>query len=293
MDTLDPIAILQTLGITDVVKITSVTGGWDTTLWRIERPGSIYALRVFPTGRERNAEREAAVMRSALAAGVPVPKIDAEGIWNGHAALLLTWCAGHTLAQAALNHPWELLALGVAFGRAQAKLNAVPAPAILWSDPERWITRAGPDEMALAARLRAETDRPDRLLHLDYHPLNVLVEGPRVTGILDWANALAGDPRADFARTTTILRLVGAGPPGPRRPFLTLALRLVEWAWRHGYQQSTGPLADLAPFYAWAGAVMLRDLSPRVGRPGIWLDGQDLDRMHKWTDFWKRKAGIK
>jgi len=43
------------------------------------------------------------------------------------------------------------------------------------------------------------------LLHLDYHPQNVLVKGFRVTGIVDWANAAIGDRHFDAATTAAIL----------------------------------------------------------------------------------------
>jgi aminoglycoside phosphotransferase (APT) family kinase protein len=52
----------------------------------------------------------------------------------------------------------------------------------------------------------------DALCHGDFHPDNILLcpEGPAV---IDWPNATRGDPCADFARTTVMLR-VGSLPPG-------------------------------------------------------------------------------
>jgi len=41
---------------------------------------------------------------------------------------------------------------------------------------------------------------------------------------------------------------------------------------------------------AWAGAVMLRDLAPKVGRPGVWLQSRHLDAVRRWTEAWKRRA---
>jgi aminoglycoside phosphotransferase (APT) family kinase protein len=46
---------------------------------------------------------------------------------------------------------------------------------------------------------------PPSLLHLDYHPQNVLVKGLRVTGIVDWAHAAIGDRHFDAATTAAIL----------------------------------------------------------------------------------------
>src|SRR5436853_495789 len=80
------------------------------------------------------------------------------------------------------------------------------------------------------AALAGAAPRSDALLHLDFHPLNVLVDGRRVTAVIDWANARAGDPRADLARTLTILRL---SPVPPR--FARLVGVLVA-GWRGGYE---------------------------------------------------------
>ncbi|MGO9061898.1 MAG: phosphotransferase family protein [Candidatus Binataceae bacterium] len=43
------------------------------------------------------------------------------------------------------------------------------------------------------------------VLHLDYHPLNVLVKGGRVTGVIDWVSTECGDRHLDVATTAAIL----------------------------------------------------------------------------------------
>ena len=55
------------------------------------------------------------------------------------------------------------------------------------------------DQPVDAVRLRQAQGRPS-ILHLDYNPYNVAVEGDRISGLLDWTNARIGDPRADLAR---------------------------------------------------------------------------------------------
>ncbi|RCK68847.1 hypothetical protein DT076_14510 [Desertihabitans brevis] len=53
---------------------------------------------------------------------------------------------------------------------------------------------------------RAPTTGRTALLHLDLHPLNVLVgDDDEVSAVLDWANARAGDPALDVARTWALL----------------------------------------------------------------------------------------
>jgi aminoglycoside phosphotransferase (APT) family kinase protein len=158
-----------------------------------------------------------------------------------------------------------------------------------------WREWAGPDEQPLQERLRQISPTVAALLHFDYHPLNLLVEGQTITAVIDWANARPGDPRADFARTYTILKVA---PWSPNKP--SLLLRLIRWllekSWRSGYRQAAGLAIDsaeeMAPFYAWAGAVMLRDLAPRVDKPGFWFRQHHLAVIQHWTESWKLRAGI-
>jgi aminoglycoside phosphotransferase (APT) family kinase protein len=126
-------------------------------------------------------------------------------------------------------------------------------------------------------------DGPQSVLHMDYHPLNVMTDDRTITGVLDWANVAVGDPGLDLARTVTILRLA---PTPPGTPTLLQMLRMVlEVAWRNGYRQGqpTDPFMDMNPYYAWAGEWMERDLRPKLGRPGVWLQETDLARIHRWT----------
>ena len=46
---------------------------------------------------------------------------------------------------------------------------------------------------------------PVSLVHMDYHPLNVMVDGVRVTGVIDWVNTDVGDRHLDAAMTAVIL----------------------------------------------------------------------------------------
>jgi aminoglycoside phosphotransferase (APT) family kinase protein len=46
---------------------------------------------------------------------------------------------------------------------------------------------------------------PASLVHMDYHPQNVVVRGVRVSGVIDWVNTDIGDRHLDAATTATIL----------------------------------------------------------------------------------------
>uniref|UniRef100_UPI001300A5FE aminoglycoside phosphotransferase family protein n=1 Tax=Desertihabitans aurantiacus TaxID=2282477 RepID=UPI001300A5FE len=77
---------------------------------------------------------------------------------------------------------------GLACGRVHGVLAGVAAPA------------------GLRVVERAPTGSRTALLHLDLHPLNVLVgDDDEVSAVVDWANARAGDPALDVARTWALL----------------------------------------------------------------------------------------
>ncbi|MBC8171174.1 MAG: phosphotransferase, partial [Anaerolineae bacterium] len=181
---------------------------------------------------------------------------------------------------------WQL---GKAFGQMQAAIHTITVPCEVESSA--WIEWAG-DEPELKTRLYELKSRKTALLHLDYHPLNVMADGVQISGVLDWANTQVGDPRADFARTYTILRVEPYTPQGDALPMMVLR-RLLERAWRSGYLYAGGKLDEMALFYVWAGAAMIRDLSFKIGKPGHWLESQHLDGVRRWRDHWKRRAGIK
>jgi len=285
---MDPLAILAALGVDHAERVLPVSGGWDTSLWRVETTTERFALRVFRPQQAKTCAREAVVMRTLREAGLPVPFVHAEGVGEGRPALLLGWCEGQTVLAAARRSPWRIWQLGVAMGRAHRRIHAVRLSEALSEALPTWTPLGEtlhPRVLALLTDIGAGTERS--ILHLDYHPLNVLTDGRTVTAVLDWANTAIGDPRADLARTVTILRLAPT-PPGTPAP-LVLALRgLLEGAWRSGYRNeslstSSDPFANLDPFYVWAGTMMQRDLRPKLGRPGVWLQESDLLRINRWT----------
>lgn len=285
---LDPQAILASFGITDATHIDPLSGGSDTAIWRVTWQATPYALRVFRPEQTTTYQREIRAMQLAANNGIRVPAIIRNGMWQDRPVLLLSWVEGQTLAAQLRAHPYRIWQLGSAFGRMQGAIHRIPASADM--DVTQWIEWAG-DEPELKARLYDLPSRKTMLLHLDYHPLNVMADGGQISGILDWANARAGDPRADFARTYSILRVEPYSATGDPL-WLALARRLLEPAWRYGYLQAGGRLDEMALFYAWAGASMIHDLSPKIGRTGFWLQDHHLDGVRAWRDAWKHHAGL-
>jgi aminoglycoside phosphotransferase (APT) family kinase protein len=274
----DPREVLMALGFPGADTIAPVSGGRDTSIFRVERGGSTYALRVFRPEQEMVSGAEVLAMLAASEGGVPVPRVDAHGVYDGRPALLLDWCEGMTVVAALGCWPERATALGAACGEVLAQIHAVTVPAE--HRDFGWLRWGGltPDD-PLYQQLVAYA-RHDRLLHLDYHPLNVLTDGERITAVLDWANAHAGDPRADLARAIAIIRLDADDAPPEARP----TLRAFERGLRAGYERVAGPLVDMPLFHVWAGRAMLHDLAPRlVANPG------QAARIRRWIRLWEGK----
>lgn len=287
---LDPRPILTTLGLPATARATAVTGGADAALWQVDDGNQTYALRLLQATQAIQGHIETVTMTAAARAGVPVPRIITTGVWRDRPALLMTWCPGETMAAALMTDPARAPALSLAFGRTQAAIHAVPAPAGL-APRSTWIDWARPDA-ALRDRLQRLATGPNVLLHLDYHPLNVLVGEGEITAVIDWANARGGDRRADLARTAAILRFL---PVELHMPAAGAAAfrRAVTTGWRAGYFSAAAPVRNMAPFYAWAGQGMIHDFSPRLDRPELpWLTAAYLDRIRRWADSWRRRAGL-
>jgi aminoglycoside phosphotransferase (APT) family kinase protein len=140
-------------------------------------------LRRFRCGGD--PEREALVMRHARRLGYPVPAV-LEVIED---ALVLERIEGPTMWEASRRRPWMLRRSADLLARLHQTLHEIDAPPGL-----------------------AGAGAPgDRLLHLDFHPANVILS-PSGPVVIDWTNARRGDPSFDVALTWVIAATAsGAG----------------------------------------------------------------------------------
>ena len=139
----------------------------------------------------RVGERVAGEVLAALAAAghVPVPRVLDRLELDGVGAALIERVPGRPAGELALEHPDRGAATGRACGALHDALAAVDCP--------------------IGVRDAPGADCSERrLLHLDLHPFNVLVDDDgEPTAVIDWANAAGGDPELDRARTWSLLTL--------------------------------------------------------------------------------------
>lgn len=283
---IDPETALRQLGVADAVEVEPLSGGWGgTRLWRVTRSSdpSPLLLRAFPNGRRELAEREAIAQRLAGSAGIPVPAVlgyGALGEHGEHAALVMEWSPGQPAAHHLRQDPSRAFDTGREMGRVLGTIHAIPAPGDVAFPPAgAWIDWAGDYAGELRPRLQAAVigGEASRLLHMDFHLANVLMEGSSVSAVLDWANTRPGPPMADLARACSIIDLSALVPGLTERE--RDALPELKRGLSRGHAESFGPATDMVLFGAWALAAMVTDLAPKVGQPGVWVTAEGIAHL--------------
>ena len=211
--------------------------------------GAVWAVgdQVLRVGPRTRIDKELAAAEAASAV-VPVPAVVDRVDLGDQTGLLLTRVAGVPAAELADCSVAEAFRRGTSCGALHRRLATVPAPAGV---PP--VDGAAVDEAAVDGK--RWTAAPV-LLHLDLHPLNVLVDpSGQVVAVLDWANAAVGPAELELARTASILT---ADPQAVAWQQDARCRALVE-----GWRQESGwdGVPDRAR--AWACAYMLDDLSDR------------------------------
>lgn len=209
--------------------------------------GQVYAAagRVLRLGAPGTIDIEAAAAARA-AAVVPVPRILERYDHELGSAVLMILVPGSVAWQPGAYDPERARRRGLACGAAQLALATLTAPPLLASSD------------AKAGRTAEAT-----LLHLDLHPLNILLDDDdHVTAVLDWANASAGPADYDRARTATILRFDPATGPLRHDP----SWRAFTAGWTEGARLEEVSAESMA----WACRFMLNDLDGR--HPAAALD---------------------
>lgn len=269
--------------------------GWETHTYAFQfQTGSALApvfdrplvLRIYPSreclGRARH---EFAVLRHLFGLGFPVTEpllLEEDCRYFGGPFLIRAEAPGDTLLRAMLRRPRRLWTGPRQMAALQARLHQLSTDG--FPDPPEPLLPRSLDEMAEDIRSAGwrelvpgldwlSTHRPaapaaPKILHLDFHPMNLIRESSGLLVPIDWTDSDVGDPHADIGtslvlsectppkNTTTLDRLgVGAG-----RFFF------VRWYLRAYRKRMPIDGTKLAYYRAWAA---LR----RLCRYGKWLNG--------------------
>ncbi|TWT15527.1 phosphotransferase family protein [Reyranella sp. CPCC 100927] len=87
------------------------------------------------------------------------------------------------------------------------------------------------------------------ICHCDFHPLNILVEDGRITGVIDWGNVTLGDPALDVGSTIAAITTTPLGVPAWLRPIVRGLLSYALWRYRRVYGRQRSVDAAAVRYY--------------------------------------------
>ncbi len=128
-------------------------------------------------------------MEYARSQGFPVPAV--EEVSDDGLNLVMERIDGPDMVTLMSKHPWSIPRQGRVLADLHRRHHELTAP--------DWLRDA-------------PVGRGDRLLHLDLHPLNVMMS-PRGPVVIDWAGACRGDPAVDVALAWVVMA-AGEVPTG-------------------------------------------------------------------------------
>lgn len=269
-----------------------VAEGWETHVCRFRLRGLVPGPKYFgplvfrmyccAAGLPR-IRHEFAVQRHLKAIGYrvaePVLLEEDVGLFGGP-FMVMKEVPGRTLLDRMLHQPWRIIDDPGLLAEVHARLHRLPADGFprprgafldrRLDEMEAVIASYGLDGLEPGLnwlrRNRPRPAEPPCVLHLDFHPANVMVNGADCTGVLDWPESDVGDRHADVATTLTLIRTAPVEFGRPWQRLTALPGRgMLDRRYRRAYARLL-PLdaVRLSYYLAWAA---LR----RLCRYGMWM----------------------
>jgi aminoglycoside phosphotransferase (APT) family kinase protein len=257
-----------------------VADGWETYIYsfRLEADGLPPAwdrplmLRIHVNCESvLRVQREFIVPRFLMKLAYPVPEpilMETDSELFGGPFLIMEQVPGRSLMRAMLRRPWKMFHFAARMAETQARLHALPSgefPALVvpfhecrFSAMRSAITQFGmggllPGLDWLEEHQPSAPDSPS-IVHMDYHPLNLIVRDDGSLAVLDWTYADLGDPHCDVGITLMLLEAVPvAGVSLRHRLAIQIGRSAVAWWYLHTYCRHRPLDRDRLNYYrAWS-----------------------------------------
>jgi hypothetical protein len=213
------------------------------------------------------AENEACNSRLARFAGLHVPASGSIVEVDGRVGLVYDLQTEPSLLWTVGIRPWSVIGAARLLAEMQALIHSFAVPD-LPSQQERMRAKiqqaeslSDTEKQTLLETLESLPDG-NQLCHGDLHPDNILV-GAAGPIIVDWADACSGNPWADVAHTSLLVRFAELPAGTFHRAFIELGRYAFHWFYVQRYGQLRKK--DLEQFAAWlpvAAAARLPDATP-------------------------------
>jgi aminoglycoside phosphotransferase (APT) family kinase protein len=252
--------------IIHVLRLSGATGDWSGALiLRIMRRGTSGA----------RVRREAAAHAALDKAGFPVPRVllaEPDPAPLGAPFLIMQRLPGETMWSAAQARGGAaLLAIPRRLAEIHARLHRVSGERLRESahtfdvdlatmgvearveDVGRRIDRAGLGGLLEGARWlvrhRPAPTQAEVICHGDFHPHNLMIEGGRLSGVIDWADVTLAEPTYDIAGLRVIALYADLGVPRWARGPTNMMRRLMVGRYMSVYRSAAPLDTRHLPYY--------------------------------------------
>ncbi|MBM2615772.1 aminoglycoside phosphotransferase family protein [Actinoplanes sp. LDG1-06] len=197
-------------------------GGWTSTMLRLTADdGGQAVLRLMTKEPWRRhapglLAREAAVQRQLAGSGIPAPRsiaVDLSGERAGAPAHLMSWLPGRLCLDSASDDVLGAMARLLARIHQFDPGDARPREFQSWAAPAKrvvpdWAERPDLWKSAFELLEKPAPDYAGAFLHRDFHLGNLLWDGGRISGVVDWVETSWGPAELDVAHAATSLAML-------------------------------------------------------------------------------------
>lgn len=149
---------------------------------------------------------EVRAMRHVGERGFPVPRVHSAGGTD----VVMDLITGPTMLEALEAAPWKVIWHARRLARLQRRLARIKAPDWMLADAaESSEPRSGSPSGS------PRGTRPQSVLHLDLHPMNVILS-PKGPVVIDWTNVAGGPAGFDGALTFVVISTFATSTPRDR-----------------------------------------------------------------------------